>query len=116
MSSFPPNPTHELNSSFLYLTTASIAVKNTKAQIKSTTPYVCWSPVTNDYYANLKTQEQLDGEEEELKKWEERFVQAGLQIVDCVAKRETGRWLPAEILGIVGGFLREDGMVLKKIW
>ena len=60
--------------------------------------------MTSDYYANLEAQEQLDGEEAELKVWEERFVQAGLQIVDCVTKRETGRWLPAEILGIVGGF------------
>ena len=104
MSSFPPNPTHEFTSSLLYLTTASIAVKDTKAQIESTTAYVYWSPVTSDYYANLEAQEQLDGEEEELKKWEERFVQAGLQIVDCVAKRETGRWLLAEILGIVRVF------------
>ena len=71
--------------------------------------------MTSDYYANLNAQEQLDGEEEELKKWEERLVQAGLQIVDCVARREMGRWLPAEILAIVRGFLREDGMVLKKI-
>jgi hypothetical protein len=116
MSSPLPSPSYELTSAFLYLRTCSVAIENTKAQIKSTTAYACWTPVSSNYYSKLSAPEQLDEEEEELKVWEERFVQAGLQIVDYVAKRETGRWLPAEILGIVGQFLRDDGMVLKMIW
>ena len=116
MSSPSPSPSYELTSAFLYLRTCSVAIRNTKAQIKSTTAYASWRPVISNYYSKLNALEQLDEEEEELKVWEERFVQAGLQIVDCVAKRETGRWLPAEMLGIVGQFLRDDGIGLKRIW
>ena len=108
---------HGITSSLLYLTTCSVAIKELGAQISGTASYMQWNSVNGNYEAHCEYQEQQDREEAELKVWKERRVQAELQIVDCVAKLRMGRWLPPEILGMVGRYLREDdGLVLKKIW
>ena len=64
------------------------------------------------YYA-----ERQNGEEKELKKWEARFGQAAVQIVDWTAKISLGKWLPREIIGIIGDMIaRDDDLVLRRIW
>ena len=57
---------------------------------------------------------QLEAESRDLETWEARLVQAGVGFVNWVAKVRTGRWLPGEILGMIGEELRrrDDGLVL----
>ena len=72
----------------------------------------------NGYYTeHCYYQEQQDKEEEELRKWEVRFVHAGTQIVDWAAKISLGKWLPREIIGIIGDMIaRDDQLSLRRIW
>ena len=56
-------------------------------------------------------------EERELKKWEARFMQAAVQIVDWTAKISLGKWLPREIVGIIEDMMAGDeDLVLRRIW
>lgn len=72
---------------------------------------------------------QLKAESRDLALWEARLGQAGVGFVDWVAKVRTGRWLPGEILGMIGELLRvrvgrgrggEEGLglglVLPDVW
>ena len=44
-------------------------------------------------------------------------MQAGVGVVNWAAKVRMGRWLPEEILGVIGERLREDnGLVLPEVW
>ena len=113
----PLNPARELTKAFLFLRTASTAITNTKAEIKGTEAYVLYNSVNGNYAEHCYYQEQQDKEEEELRKWEGRFVLAGTQIVDWAAKICLGKWLPREIVGIVGDMIaRDDELVLRRIW
>lgn len=49
--------------------------------------------------------------------WEGRLVEAGVGLVNWAAKMRTGRFLPREILGMIGERLREnDELVLPEVW
>ena len=76
-----------------------------------------YNSVNGNYTEHCYYQEEQDKEEEELRKWEVRFVHAGVQIVDWTAKILLGKWLPREIIGIIGDMIaRDDEMVLRRIW
>ena len=48
--------------------------------------------------------------------WEASLVHAGVGVVNWAAKVRTGRWLPEEILGMIGERLRRNDLVLPEIW
>ena len=115
----PLNPTRELTKAFLFLRTASTAVTNTTAQLAGTKDYVqYYSNSVDGYYIKYcRYQEKQAKEEEELKKWEVRLVHAGVQIVDWAAKLSLGKWLPREIIEIIGDMIaRDEDLVLRRIW
>ena len=111
------SPARELTKAFLFLRTVSTAVANTKKDIKSTEAYVLYNSINGNYNEHVEYQAELDKEEEELRKWEARFVQAAVQIVDWTAKISLGKWLPREIIGIIGDMIaRDEDVVLRRIW
>lgn len=113
----PLNPARELTKAFLLLRTASTAVTNTKRDISSTEAYVTYNSINGNYSDHMYYAERQNEEEKELKKWEARFVQAAVQIVDWTARISRGKWLPREIIGIIGDMIaRDDDLVLKRIW
>lgn len=48
--------------------------------------------------------------------WEARLVEAGVGVVDWAAKVRTGKWLPGEILSMIGERLKGNDLVLPEIW
>lgn len=53
--------------------------------------------------------------------WEARLEQAGVGFVDWFVKVRTGKWLPGEILGMIGEGLKGregegTGLVLRDVW
>lgn len=43
-------------------------------------------------------------------------MEAGVGLVNWVAKLRTGRFMPGEILGMIGEGLRESELVLPDVW
>lgn len=43
-------------------------------------------------------------------------MEAGVGVVNWAAKVRMGRWLPGEILGMIGERLQKDDMVLPEVW
>ncbi|KAM0795570.1 hypothetical protein BDR22DRAFT_894105 [Usnea florida] len=114
-----PTRTHNLTAAFLFLRTASTAVTNLTAQIASTKASL-QSRTQINHHAETITYHttQLETEQRDLKMWEARLVEAGVGVVNWVAKERLGeRWLPGEILGMIGERLRgDDGLVLPGVW
>ncbi|MCJ1275677.1 hypothetical protein MMC21_003480 [Puttea exsequens] len=110
------DPSHELMKAFLFLRTASAALSNIKAQIKSTKSYIQWNSVNGYYNEHWAYEAELEKEHEDLTMWERRYAQAGAGLVNWASKVQTGRWLPAEIVELVRNFLWDDGLDLRKIW
>lgn len=114
-----PNPNHNLTSAYLFLRTASTAVTNLTAQTASTKASLS-QPGPDSVRQHQHQQHMMtayEAEARDLALWEARLVQAGVGVVNWVAKVRTGRWLPGEILGMVAEFLRvrvgeDDGLVL----
>ena len=116
-TSTPLNPAYEMTKAFLFLRTASTAITNTKEQIKSSEAYITYNSINGNYSDHMYYEERQREEEKELKKWEARFVQAAVQIVDWTAKISLGKWLPREIIGIIEDLIaRDDDLVLRRIW
>ncbi len=111
----PSDPTHNLTAAFLFLRTASIAVTNLTTQIESTKAYIRFNSQSG-YYNELTYEAGLEKELRDLKMWEARLAQAGVGVVHWAAKVRTGRWLPGEILGMIGEELRKNDLVLPEIW
>lgn len=59
---------------------------------------------------------QLEIELRDLKMWEARLVEAGVGLVNWAAKVRMGRWLPGEILGMIGERMQKNDLVLPEIW
>lgn len=112
----PSSPTQNLTAAFLFLRTASTAVTNLTAQTESTKAYIQNNSQNGHHKEHLAHGAQLDTELRDLRTWEARLVQAGMGLVNWAAKVRTGRWLPGEILGLVGERLRTDDLVLPEIW
>ena len=107
------DPTHNLTSAFLFLRTASTAVTNLTTQIASTKSFIQSNSQPARHREHMAYEAQLEAESRDLETWEARLVQAGVGFVNWVAKVRTGRWLPGEILGMIGEELRrDDGLVL----
>lgn len=110
------NPTYEVTKAFLFLRTASTAVTNLGTEIESTKAHIQWNSVNGYYNEHMANEAQLETERRELKLWETRFVHAGAGLVNWTAKVKTGKWLPAEIVGIVGEMLYSSDLDLPRIW
>ncbi|KAL6719182.1 hypothetical protein ACLMJK_003419 [Lecanora helva] len=102
-----PQTTHELTKAFLYFRTASTAILNLHPLIEynqeciegilnTTMPGPGQSP-TLVAYRNESDQYQAD-----LAVWEDRLLEATLDLVHWLAVRSLGRELPREILGMIG--------------
>ena len=110
------SPSYNLTAAFLFLRTASTAVTNLTTQIESTKACIQYSSQTGCYKEHLAYEAQLETELRDLETWEARLVQAGMGVVNWAAKVRTGRWLPGEILGMVGERLHKNDLVLPEIW
>lgn len=110
------NPTHNLTAAFLYLRTASTAVTNLAAQIESTKAYIQYDSQLWYYSEHTAYRAQLETEMRDFQMWETRLVEAGVGVVNWAAKVRMGRWLPGEILGMIGERLQKDDMVLPEVW
>ena len=110
------DPIRNLTAAFLFLRTASTAVTHLTAQIESTKAYMQY--ISGHDYCNVQIayKAQCQAESQDLKIWEARLVQAGLGVVNWAAKARTGRWLPGEILGMIGERLQKDDLVLPEVW
>ena len=117
-TTYPPlNPPPENTKAFLFLRTASTAITNTNEQIKSSEAYITYNSINGNYSDHMYYEERQREEERELKKWEARFMQAAVQIVDWTAKISLGKWLPREIVGIIEDMMAGDeDLVLRRIW
>ncbi|CAF9913802.1 hypothetical protein IMSHALPRED_001449 [Imshaugia aleurites] len=109
-------PTHNLNAAFLFLRTASTAVTNLTTQIESTKAYILYNSQHGYYNEHIKHESQLEAEVRGLRMWEARLVEAGVGVVDWAAKVRTGKWLPGEILSMIGERLKGNDLVLPEIW
>ena len=92
------DPGHELVKAFLFLRTASAAVANFNAQIKSISACILFAEVNGDYKYHLELQDELEGGKTDIQTWKERLIEAQTDFVDWAARREIGRGLPAELL------------------
>lgn len=110
------NPTCNLKAAFLFLRTASTAVTNLTTQIESTKAYIQYNSQNGNYNQHIAYEAQLETEMRDLRLWEARLVQAGVGVVNWAAKVRTGRWLPEEILGMIGERLQKNDLVLPEIW
>lgn len=110
------DPTHNLTAAFLFLRTASTAVTNLTTQTESTKAYIQYDSQNGYHSEHMGHEAQLETELQDLKMWEARLVEAGVGFVNWAAKVRTGRWLPGEILGMIGESLRENDLVLSDIW
>ena len=43
-------------------------------------------------------------------------MEAGVGVVNWAAKVRAGRWLPGEILGMIGQRMQKNDLVLPEIW
>lgn len=116
MQSSSDPTTHDLTAAFLFLRTASTAVTNLTTQIESTKAYIQYDSQNGYYSEHMGHEAQLEMELQDLRMWEARLVKAGVGFVNWAAKVRTGRWLPGEILGMIGESLRENDLVLSEIW
>ncbi|CAD6567451.1 MAG: hypothetical protein ASARMPREDX12_005841 [Alectoria sarmentosa] len=112
----PPDPTQNLKAAFLFVRTASTAVSNLTAQIESTKAYIQYSSQNGHYNEHTVYEAQLEIELRDLKMWEGRLVEAGVGVVNWAAKVRAGRWLPGEILGMIGQRMQKNDLVLPEIW
>ena len=109
---------HELTKAFLFLRTASTAVTNLQAQLKSANQSFAqhFAGYYQSYPATFEALLQDEGlEKQYLAVWEERWVEAGVGLIDWVATGKIGRGLPREILGMVEMELRRGEMQLPPL-
>lgn len=59
---------------------------------------------------------QLETELRDLDMWRARLVEAGVGVVNWAAKVKTGKFLPGEILMMIGERLGENELVLPDVW
>lgn len=110
-------PSHELTKAFLFLRTASTAVKNLEVQVESTKVYSHWNSVNSNYSVSCAYSDEVTVQEQDLKTWETRYAHAGAGPVNWTAKMKIGRWLPAEIVGIIQEMVYNDrNLDLPRIW
>ena len=110
-------PTRELTKAFLFLRTATAAIKNLKAQIKSTDAYIQYNSINGNYTEHCAYQAEQDEQEKDLKIWERRYAQAGAGLVHWMVKIKLGKFLPGEIVNLIAKMLfKSDDLVLPDIW
>lgn len=63
----------------------------------------------------MACEKKLEQQRRDLEVWEERFLDAGLEMVNWAAVRALGRGLPGEILGLVGWELGRGEMELPEL-
>ena len=96
------NITHDFGKAYLFLCTADSAVKNLSAQIASTKAYIAWNSLHGYHSQHGIYKEGLETEEDDLRLWEERLLEAQVGFVEWAACRAMGgKILPPEIGGII---------------
>lgn len=110
------NPTRNLTAAFLFFRTASTAVTNLTTQIASTKAYIQYNSQKGHYNEHIAHEARFEAESRDLRMWEARLVHAGVGVVDWAARVRTGRWLPGEILGMIGERLRRNELALPEVW
>ena len=116
MPSSSSSPNHNLKAAFLFLRTSSTAVTNLTVQIESTKAYLEYKSQNGHGHEHSSFEAQLDQESQDLRIWEARLVHAGVGFLNWAAKVRTGRWLPGEILGMIGERLQKNDLALPEIW
>ena len=108
MASDITNSSTELTKAYLFLRTADSAVTNLKSQIKSTKAYIQWNSVNGYYTAHMAREEEMEKEERDLEKWQERLLEGQIGLLEWAAIHALrGRRLPPEMLNMITTRLKE---------